>query len=96
MDVLDNYNRLTRQAELSTTDPFVSIPSTLYLSAWLNTNITAAHVPRPMSTPYTMSKHAIAGLTKCTALDGRSFNITATQLNIGRCASMPGPFACLT
>ncbi|KAG8734990.1 hypothetical protein FRC10_011095, partial [Ceratobasidium sp. 414] len=36
-----------------------------------------------MSAPYTASKHAIAGLTKSTSLDGRDYNIACTQIDIG-------------
>jgi NAD(P)-dependent dehydrogenase (short-subunit alcohol dehydrogenase family) len=50
----------------------------------INNGSLAAHVPRPNSLPYTCSKHAISGLTKCIALDGRPFNITCTQIDIGK------------
>ncbi|KAJ7929055.1 hypothetical protein B0H13DRAFT_2248124 [Mycena leptocephala] len=36
----------------------------------------SAHTPRPMTIPYTVSKHGITGLSKCIALDGRAFDIT--------------------
>ncbi|KAL1748349.1 hypothetical protein HDZ31DRAFT_29715 [Schizophyllum fasciatum] len=49
----------------------------------INNGSLSAHVPRPQSAPYTCSKHAISGLTKVTALDGRPFNITCTQIDIG-------------
>jgi len=49
----------------------------------INNGSISAHTPRPMSAPYTMSKHAITGLSKCLALDGRAFDITCTQLDIG-------------
>ncbi|PPR07120.1 hypothetical protein CVT24_010956 [Panaeolus cyanescens] len=49
----------------------------------INNGSLAAHVPRPNSYPYTVSKHAISGLTKSIALDGRNFNITCTQIDIG-------------
>ncbi|KAF8195492.1 hypothetical protein BJ912DRAFT_144051 [Pholiota molesta] len=49
----------------------------------INNGSLSAHVPRPHSFPYTCSKHAMTGLTKCTALDGRPFNITCTQIDIG-------------
>lgn len=58
----------------------------LYLTGRIiNNGSLAAHVPRPDSFPYTCSKHAISGLTKCIALDGRPFNITCTQIDIGKC-----------
>lgn len=50
----------------------------------INNASISAQTPRPHSAPYTASKHAIAGLTKSTALDGRPYNITCTQIDIGR------------
>jgi len=49
----------------------------------INNGSAAAHVPRPQHVAYTCSKHAIIGLTKSTALDGREFGITCTQIDIG-------------
>ncbi|PPQ77468.1 hypothetical protein CVT25_011338 [Psilocybe cyanescens] len=49
----------------------------------INNGSLSAHVPRPNTSPYACSKHAIAGLTKCIALEGRPFGITCTQLDIG-------------
>ncbi|PBK74621.1 NAD(P)-binding protein [Armillaria solidipes] len=49
----------------------------------INNGSLSSHVPRPFSFPYTVSKHAITGLTKCTSLDGRPFNISCTQIDIG-------------
>ena len=49
----------------------------------VNNGSISAHTPRPMSVAYTATKHAITGLTKCIALDGRPFNIAAGQLDIG-------------
>jgi len=43
----------------------------------------SAHVPRPGAAPYTATKHAITGLTKQIALDGRPFDIAASQIDIG-------------
>jgi NAD(P)-dependent dehydrogenase (short-subunit alcohol dehydrogenase family) len=40
-------------------------------------------VPRPGSVPYTMSKHAVTGLTRTLSLDGRAFNIACGQIDIG-------------
>ncbi|KAJ6567432.1 hypothetical protein DFH09DRAFT_1247410 [Mycena vulgaris] len=53
----------------------------------INNGSLSAHTPRPMSSPYTASKHAMTGLSKCLALDGRAFNITCTQLDIGNAAT---------
>ena len=49
----------------------------------INNGSISAHVPRPHSAPYTAAKHAITGLTKSTALDGRSFDIACGQIDIG-------------
>jgi NAD(P)-dependent dehydrogenase (short-subunit alcohol dehydrogenase family) len=49
----------------------------------INNGSISAHVPRPNSAPYTATKHAITGLTKSTALDGRAFDITCGQIDIG-------------
>jgi NAD(P)-dependent dehydrogenase (short-subunit alcohol dehydrogenase family) len=49
----------------------------------INNGSISAHAPRPGSTPYTVTKHAITGLTKCLSLDGRSFSIACGQIDIG-------------
>lgn len=49
----------------------------------INNGSVSAHTPRPYSAPYTASKHAVTGLTKALALDGRAFNIVASQIDIG-------------
>src|SRR5450432_1297725 len=49
----------------------------------INNGSLSAYAPRPSSAPYTASKHAITGLTKCIALDGRKHDITCSQLDIG-------------
>ncbi|MGC1300997.1 MAG: SDR family oxidoreductase, partial [Caulobacteraceae bacterium] len=49
----------------------------------INNGSISAHVPRPNSAPYTASKHAITGLTRSIALDGRSYNIACGQIDIG-------------
>ena len=49
----------------------------------INNGSISAITPRPESTPYTATKHAVAGLTKCAALDGRAYNIACGQINIG-------------
>ena len=53
----------------------------------INNGSISAHVPRPNSSPYTATKHAITGLTKSTALDGRPFNIACGQIDIGNAAT---------
>ncbi|MGY4494063.1 SDR family oxidoreductase [Pseudomonas sp. TE3610] len=49
----------------------------------INNGSISAHAPRPFSAPYTASKHAVLGLTKSLALDGREFNIACSQIDIG-------------
>jgi NAD(P)-dependent dehydrogenase (short-subunit alcohol dehydrogenase family) len=49
----------------------------------INNGSISAHTPRPGSIPYTSTKHAITGLTKSLSLDGRPFDICASQIDIG-------------
>jgi NAD(P)-dependent dehydrogenase (short-subunit alcohol dehydrogenase family) len=49
----------------------------------INNGSISAHTPRPNSAPYTAAKHAISGLTKSTALDGRDHAIACGQIDIG-------------
>ena len=44
-------------------------------------------LPRPNSAPYTSTKHAITGLTKSISLDGRKYDITCGQIDIGNAAT---------
>jgi NAD(P)-dependent dehydrogenase (short-subunit alcohol dehydrogenase family) len=53
----------------------------------INNGSISAHVPRPNSAPYTSTKHAITGLTKCIALDGRKYDSACGQIDIGNAAS---------
>ena len=53
----------------------------------INNGSISAYVPRPGSAPYTVSKHAITGLTKSISLDGRKFNISCSQIDIGNAAT---------
>jgi NAD(P)-dependent dehydrogenase (short-subunit alcohol dehydrogenase family) len=53
----------------------------------INNGSISAHTPRPHSAPYTASKHAITGLTKSIALDGREHGITCGQIDIGNAES---------
>jgi NAD(P)-dependent dehydrogenase (short-subunit alcohol dehydrogenase family) len=53
----------------------------------INNGSISARSPRPHSAPYTASKHAITGLTKSTALDGRRFDIACGQIDIGNAAT---------
>ena len=53
----------------------------------INNGSISAHSPRPNSAPYTATKHAITGLTKSTALDGRRWDIACGQIDIGNAAT---------
>ena len=49
----------------------------------INNGSISAHVPRPLSAPYTASKHRVTGLTRSTSLDRRPYNIVCSQIDIG-------------
>jgi len=49
----------------------------------INNGSISAHVPRPDSAAYTSAKHAITGLTKSTSLDGRKYDISCGQIDVG-------------
>jgi len=53
----------------------------------INNGSISATTPRPNTAPYTATKHAITGLTKSTALDGRAFDIACGQIDIGNAAT---------
>ncbi len=53
----------------------------------INNGSISAHTPRPLSAAYTATKHAITGLTKSLALDGRPFDIACCQIDIGNASS---------
>lgn len=53
----------------------------------INNGSISATTPRPLSAPYTATKHAITGLTKSISLDGRADNIACSQIDIGNAAT---------
>src|SRR5262244_2553264 len=53
----------------------------------INNGSISAHAPRPFSSPYTSTKHAITGLTKASNLDGRMYDIAVGQIDIGNAAT---------
>jgi NAD(P)-dependent dehydrogenase (short-subunit alcohol dehydrogenase family) len=53
----------------------------------INNGSLSAHVPRPNSAPYAVTKHAVTGLTKCVSLEGRRHDIACGQIDIGNAAS---------
>jgi NAD(P)-dependent dehydrogenase (short-subunit alcohol dehydrogenase family) len=53
----------------------------------INNGSVSAYAPRPLSAPYTATKHAVLGLTRSTALDGRAYDIACGQIDIGNAAT---------
>ncbi len=53
----------------------------------INNGSISAHAPRPDSAPYTATKHAVTGLTRSTALDGRKYDIACSQIDIGNAST---------
>ena len=53
----------------------------------INNGSISAHVPRPDSAPYTATKHAVSGLTRTIALDGRKYDIARCQVDVGNAMS---------
>jgi len=53
----------------------------------INNGSISAHAPRPDSAPYTATKHAVLGLTRTAALDGRKYDIAVCQIDIGNAAT---------
>ena len=53
----------------------------------INNGSISAYTPRPGSSVYTATKHAVTGLTKSIALDGRAFDIACGQVNVGNAAT---------
>jgi NADP-dependent 3-hydroxy acid dehydrogenase YdfG len=53
----------------------------------INNGSISAHAPRPMSIAYTATKHAITGLTKAIALEGRAHDVACGQIDVGNAAT---------
>ncbi|AOR70315.1 3-oxoacyl-ACP reductase [Burkholderia stabilis] len=53
----------------------------------INNGSISAHAPRPDTIAYTATKHAVTGITKSLALDGRAYNIACGQIDIGNAAT---------
>src|SRR5438093_7545972 len=53
----------------------------------INNGSISAHAPRPNSAPYTATKHAVTGLTKCISLDRRKYDIACGQIDLGNAAT---------
>jgi NAD(P)-dependent dehydrogenase (short-subunit alcohol dehydrogenase family) len=84
-----------RVVEVNLTGPFLCTQAAFRLmksqtprgGRIINNGSISAHSPRPHSAPYTAAKHAVTGLTKAAALDGRPFQIACGQIDIGNAAT---------
>lgn len=82
-----------RVIKTNVTGPFLCAREAMKLMAKgeggriINNGSISAHTPRPGSATYTASKHAVLGLTKCIALDGRSINVACGQIDFGNVVS---------
>ncbi len=86
-----SYERWTEVVNINLTGAFLCAQEAIRLMKTqqprggriINNGSLSAYVPRPNSAPYTATKHAITGLTKCISLDGREHDIACSQLDIG-------------
>jgi len=90
LDELD-YDQWQAVVDINLTGPFLCTQEAFRLmkaqsprgGRIINNGSISAHAPRPMSAPYTATKHGISGLTKSTILDGRAHDIVCCQIDIG-------------
>jgi NAD(P)-dependent dehydrogenase (short-subunit alcohol dehydrogenase family) len=86
-----SYEQWTRVVEVNLTGMFLCTQAAFRLmkdqdprgGRIINNGSLSAWVPRPDSAPYTATKHAVTGLTRSTALDGRRYDIACSQIDIG-------------
>ncbi len=86
-----SYERWTEVVNINLTGAFLCAQEAIRLmkaqqprgGRIINNGSLSAYVPRPNSAPYTATKHAISGLTKCISLDGREHDIACSQIDIG-------------
>jgi NAD(P)-dependent dehydrogenase (short-subunit alcohol dehydrogenase family) len=86
-----NYEQWQAVVETNLTGPFLCTQEAFKImksqdprgGRIINNGSISASAPRPNSAPYTATKHAISGLTKSTALDGRKYDIACGQIDIG-------------
>ncbi len=86
-----SYERWTEVVNVNLTGAFLCAQEAIRLMKTqqprggriINNGSLSAYMPRPNSAPYTATKHAITGLTKCISLDGREHDIACSQLDIG-------------
>lgn len=89
------FDQWRRVVDVNLTGPFLCTQAAFRLmkaqdprgGRIINNGSISAHAPRPNSAPYTATKHAITGLTKSTALDGRQYDIACGQIDIGNAAT---------
>jgi NAD(P)-dependent dehydrogenase (short-subunit alcohol dehydrogenase family) len=89
------YEQWTRVVDINLTGAFLCAQAAIKLMKMqqprggriINNGSISAHAPRPNSAAYTATKHAITGLTKCIALDGRKYDIACGQIDIGNAAT---------
>jgi NAD(P)-dependent dehydrogenase (short-subunit alcohol dehydrogenase family) len=90
-----SYEQWQRVVSVNLTGPFLCTQAAFRLmkaqfphgGRIINNGSISAHTPRPNSAPYTATKHAITGLTRSTALDGRRFHIACGQIDVGNAAT---------
>ena len=91
-----SYTHLTLEQWQSTVDTNITAPFLCTQHAFrimknqtprggriINNGSISAYAPRPFSSPYTSTKHAVSGLTRATALDGRAYDIACGQVDVG-------------
>jgi NAD(P)-dependent dehydrogenase (short-subunit alcohol dehydrogenase family) len=89
------YEQWTAVVNVNLTGPFLCTQEAIKLmksqtprgGRIINNGSISAHAPRPNSSPYTSTKHAITGLTKSTSLDCRKYDIACGQIDIGNAAT---------
>jgi NAD(P)-dependent dehydrogenase (short-subunit alcohol dehydrogenase family) len=90
-----SFEQWTSVVDVNLTGPFLCAQEAIKLmkaqqprgGRIINNGSISAHTPRPNSAPYTATKHAITGLTKCISLDGRRHDIACGQIDIGNAAT---------
>jgi NAD(P)-dependent dehydrogenase (short-subunit alcohol dehydrogenase family) len=90
-----SYEQWRKVVDVNLTGPFLCTQEAFRLmkaqrprgGRIINNGSISAHAPRPNSAPYTATKHAVTGLTRSAALDGRTFDIAVGQIDIGNAAT---------